>query len=110
MGNELKTRSIDCDAELVELIERDVATGVDEFRGSYDALMASWTAERLTAAEKEHWANQEREMRRLAMEQIKDLEKQEEVLTYFENELTVELLSNLATQKTKESEIPLNPF
>jgi len=54
---ELKTSTIDCDAELVAMIEKEVSTGLDEFRGSYDALMASWTEERLAIAEKEHWAN-----------------------------------------------------
>jgi len=95
---------------LTKLIQEDVSAGVDEFRGSYDALMRAWTEERLAVAEKEHWIDQEKEMRRLAMEQLKSLEKQEEVLTYFENELKVELLSNLAVQKKKEDEVPLNPF
>ena len=106
----LKISSMDCDAELEKLITGDVDSGTNEFRGSYDALMASWSEERLTVAEREHWSNQDKEMRRLAMEQLKNLEKQEEVLTYFENELKVELLSNLAGQKMKEDEVPLNPY
>ena len=106
----LKTSTLDCEAELTKLIQADVSAGVDEFRGSYDALMRAWSEERLTVAEKEHWIDQEKEMRRLATEQLKSLEKQEEVLTYFENELKVELLSNLAVQKKKEDEVPLNPF
>jgi len=106
----LQTTSVDCEATLRELIESEVKIGVDEFRGSYEALMAGWSEERRVLAEKEHWANQEKEMRRLATEQIKNLEKQEEVLTYFENELKVELLADLAVKKTKEKEVVLNPF
>ena len=101
---------VDCEAELTALIAEDAASDLDEFRGSYDALMAAWMEERRTAAETEHWANQEKELRRLASEQLKTLEKQEEVLTYFENEVKVELMSNLALKKAEEATVPVNAF
>ena len=106
----LKTSSVDCEAKLTELIESEVRTGVDAFRGSYEALMAGWMEERRVVAEKEHWANQEKEIRRLAKEQIQNLEKQEEVLTYFENELKVELLADLSIKKETAGKEKLNPF
>jgi len=110
LTGKLQTSSIDIEAELTSLIESEVKTGVDEFRGGYEALMKGWTEERRVLTEAEHWKNQEKEIRRLAREQIAALEKQEEVLTYFENELKVELMADMAMKKTKEKETKLSPF
>jgi len=105
----IKSRS-DCCDELQKLVDADVHDGFDDFQSRYEAQITDWSRERKELAKEEIHENQVREVRELAMQQLKELEKQEEILTYFENEFKLELLSHMATEKSKAAEIPKDKY
>jgi len=95
---------VECLAELKKLILDDVQAEEKDFCDRYETVMTSWVNERTEAVGRERHRNTEKDMRDLAVKQMDGLQKQEEVLTYFENELQIELMSHVALEKTAEKD------